>query len=84
MTVEEREQRWTEAMCAERRGDAVAYERMLKERRRTALRRCLRRVYRWLGDCRANRPWQPTGIERGFMRWAVAQNAMSERAGTVS
>jgi RNA polymerase sigma-70 factor, ECF subfamily len=31
MTVEEREQRWAEAMRAERRGDAIAYERMLKE-----------------------------------------------------
>jgi RNA polymerase sigma-70 factor (ECF subfamily) len=31
MTVEEREQRWAEAMRSERRGDAVAYERMLKE-----------------------------------------------------
>ena len=31
MTVEEREQHWAEAMRAERRGDAVAYERMLKE-----------------------------------------------------
>ena len=31
MTVEEREQRWAEAMRAERRGDAVIYERMLKE-----------------------------------------------------
>jgi RNA polymerase sigma-70 factor (ECF subfamily) len=31
MTVEECEQRWAEAMRAERRGDAVAYERMLKE-----------------------------------------------------
>ena len=40
MTVEEREQRWTEAMRAERRGDAVAYERMLKEVA-TALRRSL-------------------------------------------
>jgi RNA polymerase sigma-70 factor (ECF subfamily) len=40
MTVEEREQRWAEAMRAERRGDAVAYERMLKEVA-TALRRSL-------------------------------------------
>jgi RNA polymerase sigma-70 factor, ECF subfamily len=40
MTVEEREQRWTEAMRAERRGDAFAYERMLKEVA-TALRRSL-------------------------------------------
>jgi RNA polymerase sigma-70 factor, ECF subfamily len=40
MTVEEREQRWTEAMRAERRGDTVAYERMLKEVA-TALRRSL-------------------------------------------
>jgi len=31
MSVEEREQRWTEAMHAERRGKAVAYERILKE-----------------------------------------------------
>jgi RNA polymerase sigma-70 factor (ECF subfamily) len=31
MTVEEREQRWAEAMRAERRGEALAYERMLKE-----------------------------------------------------
>jgi len=31
MTVEECEQRWAEAMRAERRGDAIAYERMLKE-----------------------------------------------------
>src|SRR5260370_20375928 len=31
MTVEEREQRWADDMRAERRGDAVAYERMLKE-----------------------------------------------------
>jgi RNA polymerase sigma-70 factor (ECF subfamily) len=40
MTVEEREQRWAEAMRAERRGDAIAYERMLKEVA-TALRRSL-------------------------------------------
>src|SRR5258706_550758 len=40
MTVEEREQRWAETMCAERRGEAVAYERMLKEVA-TALRRSL-------------------------------------------
>src|SRR5215470_554726 len=40
MTVEEREQRWAEAMRAERRGDAVAYERTLKEVA-TALRRSL-------------------------------------------
>jgi RNA polymerase sigma-70 factor (ECF subfamily) len=40
MTVEEREQRWAEAMRAERRGEAVAYERMLKEVA-TALRRSL-------------------------------------------
>lgn len=40
MTIEEREQRWAEAMRAERRGDAVAYERMLKEVA-TALRRSL-------------------------------------------
>ena len=31
MTVDEREQRWAEAMRAERRGEAIAYERMLKE-----------------------------------------------------
>jgi RNA polymerase sigma-70 factor (ECF subfamily) len=31
MTVEEREQRWAEAMRSERRGDAVEYGRMLKE-----------------------------------------------------
>jgi RNA polymerase sigma-70 factor (ECF subfamily) len=40
MTVEEREQRWTEAMRAERRGNDVAYERMLKEVA-AALRRSL-------------------------------------------
>src|ERR1700733_1224939 len=40
MTVEEREQRWAEAMRAERRGGAVAYGRMLKEVA-TALRRSL-------------------------------------------
>jgi RNA polymerase sigma-70 factor (ECF subfamily) len=40
MTVEEREQRWAEAMRAERRSDAIAYERMLKEVA-TALRRTL-------------------------------------------
>jgi RNA polymerase sigma-70 factor, ECF subfamily len=40
MTVEERDQRWAEAMRAERRGDAVAYERMLKEVA-AALRRSL-------------------------------------------
>ena len=40
MTVEEREQRWAEAMRAERRSDAIAYERMLKEVA-TALRRSL-------------------------------------------
>jgi RNA polymerase sigma-70 factor, ECF subfamily len=40
MTVEQREQRWAEAMRAERRGDAVVYERMLKEVA-TALRRSL-------------------------------------------
>jgi RNA polymerase sigma-70 factor (ECF subfamily) len=40
MTVEEPEQRWAEAMRAERRGDAVAYERLLKEVA-TALRRSL-------------------------------------------
>jgi hypothetical protein len=31
MSVEEREQRWTEAMHAERRGKAVACQRILKE-----------------------------------------------------
>ena len=40
MTVEEREQRWAEAMRAERRGEAVAYEGMLKEVA-AALRRSL-------------------------------------------
>jgi RNA polymerase sigma-70 factor (ECF subfamily) len=40
MTVEEREQPWAEAMRAERRGEALAYERMLKEVA-TALRRSL-------------------------------------------
>jgi RNA polymerase sigma-70 factor, ECF subfamily len=40
MTMEEREQRWAEAMRAERRGDAVVYERMLKEVA-NALRRSL-------------------------------------------
>jgi RNA polymerase sigma-70 factor (ECF subfamily) len=40
MTVEEREQRWAKAMCAERRGETVAYERMLKEVA-TTLRRSL-------------------------------------------
>jgi RNA polymerase sigma-70 factor (ECF subfamily) len=40
MTVEEREQRWTEAMRAERRGEAVPYERLLKEVA-TVLRRSL-------------------------------------------
>ena len=40
MTVEEREQHWAEAMRAERRGEAVVYERMLKEVA-TALRRSL-------------------------------------------
>ena len=40
MTVEEREQRWAEAMRAERRGEAVVYERMLKELA-SALRRSL-------------------------------------------
>ena len=40
MTVEEREQRWAEAMRAERRGGAVAYGRMLKEVA-TSLRRSL-------------------------------------------
>jgi RNA polymerase sigma factor (sigma-70 family) len=40
MTVEEREQRWAEAMRAGRRGNALAYERMLKEIA-AALRRSL-------------------------------------------
>ena len=40
MTVEEREQGWSEDMRAERRGEALAYERMLKEVA-TALRRSL-------------------------------------------
>ena len=40
MMVDEREQRWAEAMRAERRGEAVAYERMLKEVA-AALRRSL-------------------------------------------
>lgn len=40
MTVEEREQLWAEAMRAERRGEAVVYERMLKEVA-TGLRRSL-------------------------------------------
>lgn len=40
MIIDEREQRWSEAMRAERRGDAVAYERMLKEVA-AALRRSL-------------------------------------------
>jgi RNA polymerase sigma-70 factor (ECF subfamily) len=38
--LEQREQRWGEAMRAERRGEALAYERMLKEVA-TALRRSL-------------------------------------------
>ena len=40
MTVEEREQHWAEAMRAERRGEAVVYEHMLKELA-SALRRSL-------------------------------------------
>jgi RNA polymerase sigma factor (sigma-70 family) len=40
MIVEEPEQRWAEAMRAERRGEAAVYERMLKEVA-TALRRSL-------------------------------------------
>jgi RNA polymerase sigma-70 factor, ECF subfamily len=40
MTVEQREQRWAEGMLAEQRGEALAYERMLKEVA-TALRRSL-------------------------------------------
>jgi RNA polymerase sigma-70 factor (ECF subfamily) len=40
MIMEEREQRWAKAMCAERRGEAVPYERMLKEVA-AALRRSL-------------------------------------------
>jgi RNA polymerase sigma-70 factor, ECF subfamily len=40
MTVGEHELRWAEAMRAERRGDAIAYERMLKEVA-VALRRSL-------------------------------------------
>jgi RNA polymerase sigma-70 factor (ECF subfamily) len=40
MTVEERERRWAEAMRTERRGEAVAYECMLKEAA-MALRRSL-------------------------------------------
>src|ERR1700739_137033 len=40
MTVGEHELRWAEAMRAERRGDAIAYERMLKEIA-AALRRSL-------------------------------------------
>ena len=40
MIVEECEQRWAEAMRAERRGEALVYERMLKEVA-TALRRSL-------------------------------------------
>jgi RNA polymerase sigma-70 factor (ECF subfamily) len=40
MTMEEREQRWSEGMRAERRGEAGAYERTLKEIA-TALRRSL-------------------------------------------
>jgi RNA polymerase sigma-70 factor, ECF subfamily len=40
MIVDEREQRWAEAMRAERRSDAAAYERMLKEVA-AALRRSL-------------------------------------------
>ena len=40
MIVEEREQRWAEAMRAERRGEALVYERMLKEIA-TPLRRSL-------------------------------------------
>jgi RNA polymerase sigma-70 factor, ECF subfamily len=40
MTAEEREQRWSEGMRAERRGEAVAYERMLIEVA-AALRRSL-------------------------------------------
>jgi RNA polymerase sigma-70 factor (ECF subfamily) len=38
--IEEREQRWRDAMRAERRGEVIAYERMLKELA-TALRRSL-------------------------------------------
>jgi RNA polymerase sigma-70 factor, ECF subfamily len=40
MMMEEREQSWSDAMRAERRGEAVAYERMLKDVA-TALRRSL-------------------------------------------
>jgi RNA polymerase sigma-70 factor (ECF subfamily) len=40
MIIKEREQRWAEAMRAERGGDALAYERLLKEVA-TALRRSL-------------------------------------------
>src|SRR6266403_8418 len=40
MTMEEREQCWSQAMRAERRGEAIVYERMLKELA-SALRRSL-------------------------------------------
>lgn len=44
--TEEREQHWSEAMRAERRGDAVAYERMLKEVAATLRRSLASRLVR--------------------------------------
>jgi RNA polymerase sigma-70 factor (ECF subfamily) len=46
MTVEEREQLWAEAMRAERRGEAVVYERMLKELASTLRRSLASRLVR--------------------------------------
>jgi RNA polymerase sigma-70 factor (ECF subfamily) len=84
MILEEREQRWAEAMRAERRGDAAAYERMLKEVA-TALRRSLapRLVRVGLGAHEAEdlvqeiliglhgkrHTWDPA---RPFLRWLYA------------
>jgi RNA polymerase sigma-70 factor (ECF subfamily) len=84
MTVEEREQRWAEAMRAERRGEAFAYERMLKEIA-AALRRSLAPrlarvglgaheaedlVQEILIGLHGNRhTWDPT---RPFLRWLYA------------
>ena len=46
MIVEEREHRWAEAMRAERRGDVLAYERMLKEVATTLRRSLAPRLFR--------------------------------------
>jgi hypothetical protein len=74
MTVEEREQRWAEAMRAERRGEALAYQRMLKKLRLP----CVGRL-RWLRarECSAQRS---LGASRQDLRFTGISGCRHKRA----